>query len=55
MSAKAGDKALSGEWEAIGGYIFEIMEDITITFKGGLCNIIDGEGKLVEELGIEDR
>ena len=31
------------------------MEDITIIFKGILCNIKDGEGKLVKELGIEDR
>ena len=30
------------------------MEDITIIFKGGLYIIKDGEGKLVEELGIED-
>ena len=39
MSAKAGDKALSGEWEEIRAYKFKIMEDITITFKGILCNI----------------
>ena len=31
------------------------MEDMTIIFKGGLYNIKDGKGKLVKELGIEDR
>jgi len=54
MSAKAGDKALSGEWEAIGAHKFEITEDMTMTFEGISCNIKDGEGKLVEELGTED-
>jgi len=28
---------------------------MTMTFKGGLYNIKDGEGKLVKALGIEDR
>ena len=55
ISAKAGDKALSGEWEEIGGYKFKITEDMTMIFKGILCIIKNGEGKLVEELGIEDR
>ena len=54
MSAKARDKALSGEWEAIRAHKFEIMEDMTIIFKGILCNIKDSEGKLVEELGIKN-
>ena len=54
MSAKARDKALSGKQEIIRGYIFEIMEDITIIFKGGLCNIKDGKGKIVKALGIKD-
>jgi len=31
------------------------MEDMTIIFKGILYNIKDGKGKLVKELGIEDR
>jgi len=31
------------------------MEDMTMIFKGGLYNIIDGEGKLVKDLGIENR
>jgi len=39
----------------IRGYIFKIIEDITIIFKGRLYNIIDGKGKLVKDLGIEDR
>ena len=55
MSAKARDKALSGEQEEIKGYIFKIMEDITMTFKGRLCNIKDGKEKLVKVLGIENR
>ena len=54
MSAKARDKALSGEQKTIGGYIFKIIEDMTMTFKSILYNIKDGEGKLVKELGIED-
>jgi len=28
---------------------------MTIIFKGGLCNIKDGKGKLVKALGIENR
>ena len=52
MSAKAGDKALSGEQEEIRGYKFKIIEDITIIFKGRLCNIKNSKGKLVKELGI---
>jgi len=54
MSAKAGDKALSGEWEEIGGHKFEITEDMTMTFEGRSCNIADGEGNLVEKLGTEN-
>ena len=54
MSAKAGDKALSKEWEEIRGYKFKIIEDMIIIFKGISCIIKDGEGKLVEELGTED-
>jgi len=54
MSAKAGDKALSGEWEDIGARKFDITEDMTMTFEGRSCNIQDGEGKLVEKLGTED-
>ena len=54
MSAKAGDKALSGEWEEIGGHIFEITEDMTMTFEGRSCLIKDGEGKVVEALGTEN-
>jgi len=54
MSAKARDKALSREWEEIGGYKFKIIEEITMTFKGRLCNILDSEEKVVNELGIKD-
>jgi len=31
------------------------MEDMIITFKGGLYNIKDGKEKLVKALGIENR
>jgi hypothetical protein len=47
MSTKAGDKALSREWEEIRAYKFEIIEDITIIFKGRLYNILDSKGKVV--------
>jgi len=30
------------------------MEDITMIFKGRLCFIKDGKGKVVKVLGIED-
>ena len=55
MFAKARNKVLSKEWEVIRVYKFKIIEDITMTFKGILCNIKDGKGKLVKALGIEDR
>ena len=55
MSAKAGDKALSGTQEEIRGYKFKIIEDLTIIFKGRLYNIADSKGNLVEKLGIKDR
>lgn len=52
--AKVGDKALNGEWEEIAAYRFEITEDMTMEFQGSSCNIVDGEGKLVEQLGSKD-
>ena len=55
MSAKARDKALSGEQEEIRGHKFKITEEMTITFKGRLCNILDSEEKVVNKLGIKDR
>jgi len=54
MATQVGDKALSGEWEEIGARVFEITEDVTMTFQGRSCNIADSEGKLVEKLGAED-
>jgi hypothetical protein len=53
MSAKLGDKALSGEWEEIGALKFEITEDMTMEFQGTSCNIQDSERELVESLGVE--
>ena len=54
ISAKARDKAFNREWEEIGGHIFKITKDITIIFKGRLCNIKNGKGKLVKALGIKN-
>ena len=54
MSTKTGDKAFNREQEEIRGHIFEITEDMTMTFKGRLCNIKDGKRKLVKALGIEN-
>ena len=51
MPTKLGDKALSGQWEEIGACRFEIPEDMTMEFQGKSCNIVDGEGNTVEELG----
>lgn len=48
--AKVGDKALDGVWEKIAAYAFEIAQDMTMEFQGTSCNIVDGEGKLVEQL-----
>ncbi|OJD23306.1 hypothetical protein ACJ73_05342 [Blastomyces percursus] len=51
MSAKVGDKALSGEWEEIKTALkFDITESMIMEFEGASCNIADGEGKLVENL-----
>jgi hypothetical protein len=36
-------------------YKFKIIEDMTIIFKGILCNIQDSKGKWVKELGTENR
>lgn len=55
MSAKAGDRALSGEPEEVSARKFEIQEDMSMTFKGRSCNIFDGEGKLVEQIGAEHK
>jgi hypothetical protein len=55
MSIKARDKALSKEWEEIKGHIFKIIEDITIIFKGRLCNIKNSKKKWVEELSAKNR
>lgn len=44
MSNNVGGKALDGEWEDIGAYMFSIEEDVTMSFEGMSCNIIkDGE------------
>ena len=38
----------------IKAYKFKIIEDMTIIFKGRLCNITDDKGKVVKELGIKN-
>jgi hypothetical protein len=53
MTAKTGDKALGGEGEEISAFAFEITENMTMEFRGRSCNILDGEGNLVEKLGAE--
>ena len=54
ISIKARDKVLSKKQKEIKSYKFKIIEDITIIFKGILCIIKDGKGKLVKELDIKD-
>ena len=54
MSDNPGDKALRGVFEEIGAFKFDIEEDITITFRGSLCNITDSEGNLVKKLSTSD-
>ena len=54
MSIKARNKALSGKQKVIRAYKFKITENISITFKGILYNIKNGEGKLVKALGTEN-
>ncbi|KAH6716348.1 hypothetical protein BKA61DRAFT_602980 [Leptodontidium sp. MPI-SDFR-AT-0119] len=53
MSDKRGEKEFNGEWENISALAFENTEDMTMGFQGKSCNIIDGEGNLVEPLGDE--
>jgi hypothetical protein len=50
---KVGVKALSGKWEKISAYAFEITEDMTMEFQGSSCNIANSDGNLVENLGAE--
>lgn len=50
MSVKVGDKALSGEWEEISNKVFEITESLIMEFQGKSCNILDGEGNVLEQL-----
>lgn len=52
--SKVGDKALGGEWETISNYKFEITEEMTLSFEGRSCNILDSEGRLIEKLGEKD-
>jgi hypothetical protein len=52
MSQKVGEKAMGGEWEEIlTHHIFEITEDMTMTFQGVSCNILDKDGKQLDNLG----
>ena len=54
MSTKARDKAFNKKWEKIKAYKFKIIEDMTIIFKNRLCNILDSEEKVVNQLDIKD-
>jgi len=51
MSVQRGAKAFNGEWEKISAKAFDIPEDMTMEFQGKSCNIMDGEGNVVEQLG----
>jgi hypothetical protein len=54
MSSDAGKKALAGDWVEIGAELFEITEDMLLSFEGRSCNIQDEEGNLVKQLGEKD-
>ena len=45
---------MRGEWEDIGAQVFEISEGMTLHFQGASCNIVDGNGDLVENLTDEN-
>lgn len=49
--SETGDRALSGDWEKISAFAFEMAEDMTMEFEGQSCNILDSEGMLVEKIG----
>ena len=53
-SSTTGQKALSGEWEYIPGRRLNIEHNMNMSFQGGSCSIVDGDGNLVVELGKED-
>lgn len=52
--SKVGDKALGGEWESISNHKFEVMEEMTLSFQGRSCNILDSEGNIIESLREKD-
>lgn len=54
MPFEVGEKALKGEPEQIGAYMFEMKEDMIMTFEGRSCNIFDAKERVVEELGAKD-
>jgi hypothetical protein len=45
---KTGEKALRGDWERIGAFVFELQEDMTMEFDGKSCNILDSKRAVVE-------
>ncbi|KAF2788647.1 hypothetical protein K505DRAFT_285764 [Melanomma pulvis-pyrius CBS 109.77] len=52
--SRVGDKALGGELETISNYKFNITENITMSFQGQSCNILNSGGNLVKKLEEED-
>jgi hypothetical protein len=54
MSTKAGKLSLEGHWAEVGADVFDITEDMNMTFEGRSCKIIDKDGNLIETLGSKD-
>lgn len=43
MSTENGKKALKGEWVRVGADQFTIEEDMTMTFQGESCYVVDSK------------
>jgi hypothetical protein len=54
MPSENGKKALNGERVWIEGDWFEITEDMTMTFEGRSCNVLDSTGHAVYTLRSND-
>lgn len=54
MAERVGDKAMRGELEYIAGREFEIAENMTMTFEGFSCNIMDKDDKPYDNLSTKD-
>jgi hypothetical protein len=54
MSTENGKKALQGLQVWVEGELFQIKENMTMTFEGGSCFIQDGEGNAVDNFYKDD-